>query len=110
MKSLAQWVEAAGQTAKDHGFHEEGANNAPPAWCSNLHGEVSEFWEAYRRGTLNEPCDKHIGLTCAEEELADIVIRTFDIAFQMGIDLERAVEVKHAYNVQRPRRNGGKLA
>lgn len=108
--TIADWVKDAGRCARDHGFHEEGANSTAPAWCANLHGEVSEFWEAYRRGKLNEPCDKPIALTCAEEELADIAIRTFDIAFQMGIDLEKAIEVKHKYNIQRPRRNGGKHA
>jgi hypothetical protein len=26
-------------------------NNAAPAWVANLHGEISKFWEAYRKGT-----------------------------------------------------------
>ena len=110
MRTLGEWAEVVWQNAKAKGFHEPGFNDAPPSWCANLHGEVSELWEAYRRGKLNEQCDKPIALTCAEEELADIIIRALDCARQMGIDIERAVAAKHAYNVTRPHQHGGKLA
>lgn len=84
---------------------------------SNLHGEVSELWEAYRSGKLNEPCDKahkmkELGiepLTCIEEELADIVIRAMDTAQEYGVDLGRAIVAKDAYNQTRPHRHGGKI-
>ena len=49
-------------------------------------------------------------LTCLEEELADIVIRAFDTAKALGVDIERAVSVKHAFNASRPYRHGGKVA
>lgn len=86
--------------------------------CANLHGEVSELWEAFRAGKLNEPCDKAEGmrklglepLTCAEEEIADVIIRALDTAKDLGIDAGRAVAVKDFYNQHRPHRNGGKLA
>jgi NTP pyrophosphatase (non-canonical NTP hydrolase) len=108
--NLKDWALACWQNAEDHGFHDEGVNNDPPSWVANLHGEVSELWEAYRRDKLNEQCDKPVKLTCAEEELADIMIRTMDVAVQMGIDIEQAVKVKHEYNVGRPYRHGGKRA
>ena len=84
----------------------------------NLIGEVSEAWESFRAGTLAAPCDKAekmaaMGLrplTCLEEELADVVIRAFDTAQAFGLDLQTAVEVKHAYNGTRAPRHGGKLA
>jgi len=41
-------------------------------------------------------------------ELADIVIRVYDLAGALGIDLDAAIEVKHQYNVGRPYRHGGK--
>lgn len=43
-------------------------------------------------------------------ELADTVIRIFDTAEVLGIDLERAIREKMDYNRTRPTRHGGKLA
>lgn len=84
--------------------------------CNNLHDEISELHEAWRNGTLREWCDKSEkmqiaglpSLTCLEEELADIIIRTLDDAAYLGVDIERAVELKHAYNHHREQRHGGK--
>ncbi len=84
----------------------------------NLHGEVSELWEAFRDGRINARCDKAekmeaLGLpalTCAEEEIADIIIRALDTANALGVDVRRAIAVKHAYNTTRPILHGGKLA
>jgi len=85
---------------------------------ANLHGEVSELWEAYRAQKLDAPCDKATKmaehgipvLTCQEEELADIIIRALDTARDRGIDIGRAVLAKDAYNQTRAYRNGGKIA
>lgn len=97
------------ETATEKGWHE------PPVgvgtFVANLHGEVSELWEAYRSGTLGAPCGKAgVGLTCLEEELADILIRTLDMADTLGVDIARAVATKHAYNRTRSHRHGGKVA
>lgn len=40
------------------------------------------------------------------EELADVVIRVFDIAFSMKVDLEAEIEKKMAANRARPHRHG----
>lgn len=85
---------------------------------ANQHGESSEFWEAFRRGELNEPCDKGekmaaLGLPVlsnAEEEIADEIIRALDKADVHGIDVAKSVAVKMAYNASRPYRHGGKVA
>ena len=109
--TLNEWMHEVWVNAEDHGFHAPGTNNEPLSWVANLHGEVSEFWEAYRRGTLKNPCDKKgLDLTCAEEELADIIIRALDVAMQLEIDIEQAVSKKHEYNSQRPYLHGGKKA
>lgn len=42
------------------------------------------------------------------EELADIVIRTADVAERFGVDLEAEIEAKMQKNRQRPERNGSK--
>lgn len=87
-------------------------------FMSNLHGEVSELWEAYRESKLDKLCNKSEKmiengiepLTCAEEELADIVIRALDTSEALGVDIGKAVNAKLQYNRTREHRNGGKLA
>ena len=100
--------------AKEHGFHnsdEVGIIDLDRVakFCVNLHGEVSEVWEAARKGHLTEKCDKPVGLTCAEEELADIAIRAFDMAHTLGVDIGRAISLKSWYNEKREYMHG-KLA
>lgn len=41
-------------------------------------------------------------------ELADAVLRIFNIASRYGIDLEHAITLKHHYNQTRPYKHGGK--
>lgn len=98
--------------AAEHGFHERALPVAE--LLANLHGEVSELWEAYRKGQLDEPCDKADKmpepLTCAEEELADVIIRALDTAATWGIDIEKSIRVKAEFNRTRPYRHGGKVA
>lgn len=110
--------------AQDRGFHESGPI-APPyhddkvqSFTANLHEEISEFHSAWRNKRLDQPCDKAEKmaqhglpvLSCAEEELADIIIRALDTAATLGIDIERAVEGKMLYNRTRSHRNGGRLS
>lgn len=63
-----------------------------------VHSEVSEALEAIRAGTCEE----------FAEELADVVIRVFDLAGACGISIEDEVARKHAKNQTRPHRHGGK--
>jgi hypothetical protein len=87
-------------------------------FTSNQHGESSEFWEAFRKGILNEPCDKAAkmealglpGLTNAEEEISDEIIRALDKADAFGVDVAKAVATQIAYNATRPPLHGGKQA
>ena len=100
--------------ACNKGFHDnendESTVQAMARHTANLHGEVSELWEAARRGELETPCDKDVFLTCIEEELADIIIRAMDTALVFGVDIGSAVKNKHEYNKTRPHKHGGKLA
>jgi len=104
------------QNALEHGFHHESALQTKPSvermaiFLTNLTGEVSELWEVVRKGKLYEPCDKNPELTNAEEELADILIRTLDTAKTLGVDMDRAVRLKHEVNRKRAFKHGGKLA
>ena len=95
-----------------------------------MHSQLSEVLEEYRN---NQPLDRiycklHIGPVVEESdwghdeisfqnnqkpegvpiELADVLIRIEDFCGKHGIDLERAVAIKLAFNKTRPRRHGGK--
>jgi NTP pyrophosphatase (non-canonical NTP hydrolase) len=104
------------QVSTISGFHEkdgdiyDSENGRFGEFCSNLHGEVSELWEAWRKGNLYNPCDKPIDLCCAAEELADIIIRAMDTAVTLGIDIGEAIANKDAYNQTRPYKHGDKKA
>jgi NTP pyrophosphatase (non-canonical NTP hydrolase) len=120
------------KNAEAHGFRDQyrklmtpeqwegqlGALVRASVYTSNQHGEASEFWEAFRAGKLNEPCDKAakmaaaglVPLTNAEEEIADEFIRILDKAQAHGVDVAKAVAGKMAYNATRPYLHGGKLA
>jgi hypothetical protein len=129
---LNQLRDAVAKNAEDHGFRDQyrklmteeqwegplGQLVRAAVYTANQHGEASEFWEAFRAGKLNEPCDKAakmeaLGLpvlTCAEEEIADEIIRAMDKAEAHKADVAKAVYVKMAYNATRPHLHGGKKA
>lgn len=88
---------------------------------ANLHGEVSEAWEAWRQWGLddvtgqplfvkidpNEAIPKPEGVG---SEFADILIRLLDSADICGIDLAKEVRRKMQYNATRSYRHGGNNA
>lgn len=101
------------QEAKDKGWHESSEKPDLSKYLMNMHGEISELWEAYRKNKLNEACDKsnkmEEPLSCFEEEVADILIRTFDLSAAFKIDLDKCFRSKIKYNRKREHRHGGKL-
>lgn len=69
-----------------------------PTRIALCHSELSEALEGHRRDLE----DEHIaGRLSSEIELADAVIRIFDLAGAMGYELGSAIEAKLAYNAQR---------
>lgn len=100
------------ENAIAHGFHnfEEDEGQFIARTVANIHGEASELWEAYRKHELHNSCDKTPELSCAAEELADLIIRTMDTARRLGVNIGRAVAIKHGYNITRSFRHGNKAA
>lgn len=76
---------------------------------SNVHAELSEFWESYRKPE-REPSTQCLGFFNDEIELADTIIRLMDLAVAKGYRLPEAIVAKMSYNQTRPYRHGNKKA
>lgn len=63
-----------------------------------MHSELSEALEAYRKNLMDSHLPSRTGV---EVELADLLIRLFDLAGAYGLDLDGAVRDKRAYNATR---------
>lgn len=64
-----------------------------------IHSEVSEALEAFRKNKMDDHLPQRLGV---EVELADAVIRIFDLAGALGVDIGGAIEDKLGYNATRP--------
>lgn len=78
---------------------EEYRNKKPLFYFKEINGfEVSEIKEWHG--------EKPEGIAI---ELADVIIRIFDMCGKYGIDIEEAIKVKHEYNKTRPYKHGNKV-
>ena len=114
-KSLNEWAKEFHEVSKSKGFwdpyptRELRIASIPEKLCL-IHSEVSEALEDYRKGL--DPTKKiYEGKKICGfgSELADILIRTMELAEALGIDIQSIVEEKNEYNKTRSHRNGGKL-
>jgi NTP pyrophosphatase (non-canonical NTP hydrolase) len=88
------------KVAKEHGFQDYFDNPLyVPTKLALIMSECAEALEWHRMGKSEE----------LPHELADIVIRTMDLAESLGIDLQKAIEIKHEFNKHRDIRHGNKL-
>jgi hypothetical protein len=115
VRSLAQWAKDFHEVAVSKGFWDayktrpERIASIPEKLCL-IHSEVSEALEDYRKG-LDPTARTYEGkkLCGFGSELADIVIRTLELAEALGIDIGAIIAEKHEYNKTRSRMNGGKV-
>jgi len=63
-----------------------------------VHSEVSEAMEGHRKVLMDDKLPRR---TMLEVELADAVIRIFDMSGGLGLDVAGAIAEKLAYNAQR---------
>lgn len=110
---INELVKKAHQNAIDKGWHED--KRTFGELIALCHSELSEALEEHRngKGYTEIYYNDLLGLSDKAEgipiELADVVIRIFDICGLYGIDLEEAIRIKMVYNATRPHRHGGKV-
>lgn len=107
--TIQEAVKEAHEIAIDKGWHEEPRTFGD--LIALIHSELSEALEDYRDGAIvNHIYETKDGkCTGVPIELADVLIRIFDMCGSYGIDLERAVTIKMEYNKTRTYRHGGKI-
>lgn len=122
LNNLARLMHA---NATTHGWWDD--ERGFPETIALIHSEASEALEEYRDGyavdDVRYECKSggtpsKCEIECAAcshgkpcgipSELADIMIRVLDFCGHANIDIEAAIMEKHAYNIGRPYRHGGK--
>lgn len=94
--SVDELVRLCHGLAKDAGWHDTPVH--PAIRIALIHSEVSEAMEGFRKD-LND--DHLTNRKMSEVELADAVIRIFDLAGAEGFDLGGALVEKLQYNANR---------
>jgi NTP pyrophosphatase (non-canonical NTP hydrolase) len=94
--SLKEYAVECHAIANSKGWWDE--DRSIPELLCLIHSEVSEALEGYRNNNLRN----------FEEEIADVLIRVFDMAEHLHIDLDKVVTMKMEINRNREYRHGGK--
>lgn len=107
MLNIKEFQKQVHQNMIEHGWYEEQKNFGD--LISLCHCELSEAFEEYRKGKdFNEVYFNGLKPEGIPVELADVVIRIFDMCEYYGINLEEVIKLKYEYNKARPYKHGGK--
>lgn len=110
MGALNELRDQCHEMAKEKGWYDGGDRNIGELLMLVV-TEVAEAMEEHRRGRMgvwySGRYSKPEGFPI---EIADVLIRCFDLAGALGINLDEAVILKMDFNATRPHRHGGKLA
>ena len=107
---LNEYRDVCHASAKKKGWYDDAGERNIGEQLMLVVTEVAEAMEDLRVGAMSLSYDSN-GKPCGFPiEVADVMIRLFDLAGYLQIDLEGAVDEKIAYNETRPHRHGGKLA
>lgn len=108
MLSITEYIAESNKIAKEKGWHD--SERTFGDYISLCHSELSEALEDFRKSRRyneiyfkgNKPCGIPI-------ELADLLIRIFDMCGAFDISLEGALNLKMEYNKTRDYRHGNKV-
>lgn len=103
---LNELAKAAYDNAVAKGFYNSGEVNVGER-IALMHSELTEALEEFRMGyhinDVRYEDGKPEGLPI---ELADCIIRILDFCSLTNIDIDKAIEIKMAYNTTRPYKHG----
>lgn len=117
-EDLSELQEICYNTADKSGFHDvikEGTEEIRSLRISQclmlIVSEAVEAFDDQRNGeSVSSWYVNEFGKPCGfPTELADIIIRTFDLAGICGVDLSKVIDAKMRYNATRPRLHGKKF-
>ena len=104
--TLNEWRDEVWQLMEAKGFHDGRTNTRDDVMVRLclVHTEVSEAVQEVKRHWTG--CGSSAVRAMVAEEVADALIRLFDLCGCLGIDVDAAVIAKHSKNAGRPRNYG----
>lgn len=102
---LNEWADYCGKGMEEKGFHTDSPltrESALVRLCL-VHTEVSEASQVVKKKGINDPKIVNADLS---EEIADALIRIFDLCYLLNIDIDSATAAKMRKNMARPHKYG----